>query len=338
MRRDARELCGELRQLRQWVAWKLAANCGGTRAGKLPVNPHDGSIAMANDARTWGMFEEARRYAAENGLVGNAGGIGFEFANGYAGIDLDDVIIAGGTLRPFAGDIVRIMRSYTEYSPGGKGLHILFRLKEPLSELGPRRRNDELGLEMYDSGRFFTVTGNVYGEGLPVSERTEEARCVYAMYLAKPHGKVAGKVPLDVSGGVNFEGPAGNELLERMFCSLHGAEIRRLYGGDISGYGGDESRADLALCSYLAFWTNNDLREMDRMFRRSGLMRPKWDEKRGMQTYGMLTMSKALSDAGGYGSINAIQSNMIADMRPDEKCALQAAGETVRPQSISSYV
>ncbi len=76
-----------------------------------------------------------------------------------------------------------MMASYTEYSPSGKGLHILFKLNEPLSELGTHRRNDELGIEMYDSGRYFTVTGNVYGEARLVSERTEAAQKVYAKYL-----------------------------------------------------------------------------------------------------------------------------------------------------------
>lgn len=94
--------------------------------------------------------------------------------------DLDDVIVAEGMLKPFAEEVVRMMASYTEYSPSGKGLHILFKLNKPLSELGTCRRNDELGIEMYDSGRFFTVTGNVYGEMRPVLERTKAAGEVYA--------------------------------------------------------------------------------------------------------------------------------------------------------------
>ncbi len=38
----------------------------------------------------------------------------------------------------------------------------------------------------------------------------------------------------DVSERVNYGGLSGNELLERMFSSLHGAEIRGLYNGDVS--------------------------------------------------------------------------------------------------------
>ena len=338
MLRGVRELLSELRQLRQWVAYRCVWNAGKGRYDKLPLNPHDGSGAKANDARTWGMFDDARRYASENGLMGNVGGIGFEFANGYAGIDLDDVILDGGTLKPFAGDVVHIMESYTEYSPSGKGLHILFKLNEPLLELGTHRRNDELGIEMYDSGRFFTVTGDVYGEARPVSERTKEAREVYAKYLAKSQNKDGEKVLSDVSERVNLEGLSGNDLLERMFNSLHGAEIRGLYNGDVSRYGEDDSRADLALCSYLAFWTNNDLQMMDSLFRKSGLMRSKWDEKRGNQTYGAMTLAKALMAVEGYKSINASKSYVREIATPEIKTLPQVVTEADRISSISKYV
>ncbi|MBR0168167.1 MAG: hypothetical protein IJQ08_05815 [Synergistaceae bacterium] len=71
-----------------------------------------------------------------------------------------------------------------------------------------------------------------------------------------------------------------SELLEKMFHSQHGAKIRALFCGDISAYDDDESRADLALCSYLAFWTNNDLPRMDALFRQSGLMRQKQKKRK----------------------------------------------------------
>ena len=82
----------ELRKLSQWVAYRIVANERKGKPDKLPLNPHDGTNAKANDASTWGTYDEALRYAFQNGLSGNVGGIGFEFANGYAGIDLDDVI------------------------------------------------------------------------------------------------------------------------------------------------------------------------------------------------------------------------------------------------------
>ncbi len=184
--RELSELLHELLQLPQWVAYRIVANERKGKPDKLPLNPRDGTNAKANDASTWGTYDEAVRYASEHGLVGDLGGIGFEFNNdGYAGIDLDDVVLSEGTLKSFADEVVRLMDSYTEYSPSGKGLHILFKLNVPLLEFGSRRRNDELGIEIYDTGRYFTITGNVYGELKPLSERTETVRKIYDKYLSR---------------------------------------------------------------------------------------------------------------------------------------------------------
>ena len=329
-----RELC-ELSEISQWVAYRIVANERKGKPDKLPLNPKDGSNAKANDASTWGTYDVALRYAFQNGLRGNVGGIGFEFANGYAGIDLDNVVLAGGALKPFAEDVVRMMNSYTEYSPSGKGLHILFKLNRLLSEFGSHRRNDELGIEMYDSGRYFTITGQVYGEAKPIAERTEMARKIYDKYFikSKPDNVNKGSLCSYERLRENETDVADNELLEIMFASQHGEKIRSLFNGDISLYGNDESRADLALCSYLAFWTNNDIVRMDNLFRQSGLMRPKWDEKHGSQTYGAMTISKASIAGEGYRRINEHKSFMMTSEKSDAVSEAQAATE--KPKTLT---
>jgi putative DNA primase/helicase len=50
----------------------------------------------------------------------------------------------------------------------------------------------------------------------------------------------------------------------------------------------------MALASILAFWTQCDPLRMDGLFRRSGLMRDKWDTSRGASTYGAQTIEKAI--------------------------------------------
>jgi hypothetical protein len=87
------------------------------------------------------------------------------------------------------------------------------------------------------------------------------------------------------------------ELLEKMFASRNGRDVAWLWRGDTSRYYGDDSAADLALCSHLAFWTGDDPARVDSLFRGSGLMRPKWDERRGDSTYGWMTIEKALGGA-----------------------------------------
>jgi Sensory domain found in PocR len=80
------------------------------------------------------------------------------------------------------------------------------------------------------------------------------------------------------------------ELIQRAKYASNGERFSRLWGGDASDYGNDHSRADIALCRMLAFWTGGDSGRMDRLFRQSGLMREKWDRRTGDETFGALTI------------------------------------------------
>lgn len=315
----------ELKALPQWVAFRLVMNEEKGKPDKKPLNPKTGRGAKANDAATWATYDEAVAFAERKGLFADgAGGIGFEFANGIAGVDLDNVIQPDGTLTAYAQEVVDLMDSYTELSPSGKGLHILFRMTGGMSDIGARRKNDGLGIEAYSEGRFFTVTGRVYGAVRPIAERTEAMKRVYERYLAKsekPEGALSPKPnslspsvvtrTVDtVGGGMTPQGkyvPSGelsdDELWERMFASESGNKIRALHDGDISGYtsvhkDGKEypnpSGADIAMCEYLCYWTGNDAGRVDSMFRQTALMRAKWDERHGARTYGELTIDKAI--------------------------------------------
>jgi hypothetical protein len=75
----------------------------------------------------------------------------------------------------------------------------------------------------------------------------------------------------------------------------NGAKFERLWAGDLSDYGGDHSSADAGLCALLAFYTREPA-QLDRLFRSSGLMRPKWDAVHYADgsTYGAVTISRAL--------------------------------------------
>ena len=45
----------------------------------------------------------------------------------------------------------------------------------------------------------------------------------------------------------------------------------------------------------MAFWTQRRPEQIDRLFRSSALMRSKWDSRRGTETYGQRTISKAIA-------------------------------------------
>jgi hypothetical protein len=67
-------------------------------------------------------------------------------------------------------------------------------------------------------------------------------------------------------------GLADEEILRRARAAKDGGKFSRLWSGDTSDHGGDDSRADLALCSLLAYWCGPDHERIDRLFRRSDLM------------------------------------------------------------------
>ena len=82
-------------------------------------------------------------------------------------------------------------------------------------------------------------------------------------------------------------------MLEKIRDSRIAERFNKLYNGDFDGTV-SHSSADFALCSILAWWTQ-DVSQIDRIFRSSGLYRPKWDTYRGTSTYGQITIENALN-------------------------------------------
>lgn len=281
----------DLKGLNQWVCFKLEPNEKKGKPDKIPYSPKTGYKAKANDPGTWADYDTAIK--ALN--AGGYDGIGLEFGSGIFGVDLDHVIAQDGSIDPAAQDIIETLDSYTEYSPSGSGVHILCRGEIPAGE---RRAGS---VEMYSEGRFFTVTGRSFGSVKPLAERTAQAEIIHTKYLKKPEQK---RQDPPASFTATYTRPDGDyEVLQRAFNSRNGERIRALYGGDITAHNGDDrshSAADLALCRELAYWTNGNAAQMDRIFRGSGLWREKWDERRGTKTYGEITITEALKNFTPY--------------------------------------
>lgn len=293
----------ELKNAPQWVG----------RRGKIPVNPHTGYNAKSDDKTTWGDFRAALNSVARYNLTG----VGFEFeqGSGVLGVDIDTCMNPHtGEISSEAAEIINLLDSYTEVSPSGYGVHIFiktdtnFKLpfnKKPMPPNGIERveivdgkeKRKEPEIEFYNYGRYFTVTGNSLGEPKPIAERTAELRQVLEMF-AEPQDKpkqnaAAPQAALIYAGGTSML--TDNEVIRKAKDAKNGLKFDQLYSGNISGYGGDDSRADQALCDMLAFYCGGDAAQIDRIFRTSGLMRKKWDEMRGAQTYGQRTIAKAIN-------------------------------------------
>jgi putative DNA primase/helicase len=78
-------------------------------------------------------------------------------------------------------------------------------------------------------------------------------------------------------------------IIEKALNSKVGEKVARLWSGDISGYP-SHSEADESFCWEMSFWTQTP-EQINRLVRRSGLMRDKWDEH---PSYAEQTIAKAL--------------------------------------------
>ena len=78
-----------------------------------------------------------------------------------------------GEIQEWALEIINEIKSYTEYSVSGSGVHMIVKGKLP----GNRNRTGNI--EMYDAKRFFVVTGNRIGDFSEVMERHAELSALY---------------------------------------------------------------------------------------------------------------------------------------------------------------
>src|SRR5213076_1210871 len=139
----------------------------------------------------------------------------------------------------------------------------------------PGTRSHIGAYELYDHGRYFTVTGqHICGTPTTVEERRPELATLYAKLF--PNGNGAAPASAPTATALTDEAL----IAKASSAPKSGAKFTKMWAGDFSDYA-SQSEADLALCSFLAFWTNGDAARMDRLFRRSGLMRDKWKEQRG---------------------------------------------------------
>lgn len=311
---------GELKALPQWVCWQSVPD--ENRPGKikkLPVNAMTGEPAQSNNPNTWTSYDVAA--AAGNRFSG----IGFMFANGYFGVDIDGI---EGEIQAYRDDpqsdnivweFIYSLRSYAEYSVSGRGLHIICRGKLPPN--GRRRGN----VEMYENGRFFIMTGNSASEYTEINDCTTAIKSLHEKYISGGCEPTTGIIPARATTSLSQ-----SEIYEAIDKSKQAAAFKGLNGGNWEAYYTSRSEADLAFCNMLAFWTGRNKPVMDSMFRASGLMRPKWDEKHGKGTYGDITLNKAISGCDSVYEPKPDYSVKIGGAKPSKLYSFDDTGNAQR--------
>lgn len=270
----------ELKELNRWVLWKLKPNEKG-KMTKIPVNAKNGYGAKSNDPDTWASFEDALKNVEHY----NCKGLGFMLGNGYFGVDIDHQL----ENKELIDEFVKSLNSYTEISQSGEGIHIICKGVLPV---GSRRKNN---IEMYDSARFFALTGNAITDVASIEDRTEEIKPLYHKYLGNNNNQEYVFTNVDYRNN-SYNVLTDEEVLIKAQESSNGNLFSCLYYGQWEGLYDSQSQADLAFCSLLAFWCSKNESQMDRIFRSSKLNRSKWDELRGNTTYGRMTIEKAISN------------------------------------------
>ena len=287
----------EMKERRNWVGWRWSSS-----RGKMPVQA-SGAVARVNDSSTWGTFNEL----IESGR--QLDGVGFVLTDSpYIGIDIDDCM-DGGRLQRKAWKVLERFGSYAELSPSGRGLHIIGRGRAVFHSAGSqdgRRLSGAMGFksfEVYNSARYLTVTGRFldgYREVVDVQDVLDRMTAALWPKQSVEQERAAGVQEPGTQQDREQEPLDDSFLMQRASSGRRGEWFRTLYEhGDIARYGGDHSRADMALLGELAFWTNGDALQMERLFSASALgRREKW---RGRQDYRARTIQAALSHWDGKG-------------------------------------
>jgi primase-polymerase (primpol)-like protein len=272
----------ELKNRQQWVCWEYKYRDG--KKTKIPINPHTGRYASSTNSDTWSTFEKAQDRFETSGVDG----LGFVFSNDdrIAGVDLDNVRDPNtGKIERWAQDVIDALDSYTEVSPSGTGVHILQFGTLP-ADADTREDQEstleafsESEIEMYDSGRFFTMSfDHVDSTPTKLQERNDELQNVHTQYVADEENDTDAEKPT-IEPTTKELDLSDQELIEKAKDSKNGHDFARLWNGDTSAYDGDHSRADMGLLSHLAFWTQKDATRMERLFEKSGLARDKWTDR-----------------------------------------------------------
>ena len=178
----------ELKEQGFFCLWRYEERDG--RMTKVPYQIN-GFKGDSTNRAAFTDFDTATSYIA------GYDGIGIGVFDDICAIDIDHCV-ENGKLTVMAEDIINRMDSYTEYSPSGTGVRILF--KASLLSYDKERyyiNNRSIGLEVYVSGytsRFVTVTGNALS-GTDIENRTDALAEVLEKYMLRPEKPVFGTAP-----------------------------------------------------------------------------------------------------------------------------------------------
>jgi hypothetical protein len=205
----------DITEVEQWVLWRRE------RDTKVPYRI-DGRRASTVNPQDWSDYEAVVRTLEQH--PHEYAGIGFVFreSDPFVGLDLDDSLEdTTGNPKSWCRVIVeRFSDTYMEISPSGLGLKIWCRGKLPAAVAIAVQDGR---IEMYDRGRYFTVTGNVFrGAPLQVEDHAADVLSLFVHLTGRSaNGCEMPKYAIPVEGKI----PKGTQHLT--LVSLAGTLRRR---------------------------------------------------------------------------------------------------------------
>lgn len=154
----------ELASRKQWLMWRYEP--GETPTSKPRKMPYYASAkkrgGKQGDLRDRGAlvdFDTIAQAVKKHDTSGNGwDGVGFAFLpdDGLIGIDLDGMIDPeSGEISERCTNIIAACDTYTEFSPSGKGVHII-----GTGKIEKSIKDNGIGVEMFCGAQFFTFTGH----------------------------------------------------------------------------------------------------------------------------------------------------------------------------------
>ncbi|MFM9965082.1 MAG: hypothetical protein ACKV2Q_28100 [Planctomycetaceae bacterium] len=240
----------ELKALKQWCLWKTVVRDG--LSTKMPFQAN-GQPAKSNDPTTWTSFDKAW---AECAIPKKWSGIGFVFSadDPYCGIDLDGCRNPStGEIAPWAAKLVHEFATYCEISPSETGVKLWVRgrwnfekHKQILADAA-KVSDKTPAIEVYDSGRYFAVTGAVLNGQCLIGERQERldqlGQSLWSESARQPTGKPSGKAATDARSAAPHD---------RATVISRAAAYLAKVPGAISGQGGSDATIHAA-CELFRF-------------------------------------------------------------------------------------
>lgn len=217
------------------------------RKGKQPIDPHTCKNAKTNTPSTWSTFDYANTAVM---IEDDIDGLGFVLNNeGLVFIDLDNCIdLPSGKMHATAEKIIETFSSYTEISMSGTGVHIL--MKGDIPDDGRKANKGILGfpIEMYKSGRYVALTGNIFNNNFTLTENQPALDELFTRIFGSARGP---------SVAVETSATANEKWLENALEKDQ--EFRELYEGRRDS--DDESKCDYKLMLSLLLHATRDVNE-----------------------------------------------------------------------------